>query len=325
LKIVSDATSDPFFNMVPPGTHAAEIAHEILVHKHHKHIDMYAKKLNTGLVNIFEENNRTSSSISTMMNKYHLATVSPHINSSFIDFLTGLGIPISAKYGIGPSLLFQFILRNSFRELLMLHNKQGIVELKDSFDLSKLKLTSVEEKILRYVAGYIPYSIHNHFRRVKSTPESILALKIVDMWNRAGVERESLSLLEYTTNEWVEKVNRGGLFLVTDNFYRLIVRIEITARTVLNTQFLSQYAGEDMQVIILEKLKCDPIVIFGWNSLTRNIENKNLCDCLKLLIFKKWIAIRAYSFVRAWVDKVKHNSSKADAKAQPSLRKVLGK
>jgi len=80
-----------------------------------------------------------------------------------------------------------------------------------------------------------------------------------------------------------------------------------------------------MQVIILEKLKCDPVVSFGWNSLTRDIENKNLCDCLKLLIFKKWIAIRAYSFVRAWVDKVKQNSSKADAKAQPSLRKVLGK
>jgi len=40
----------------------------------------------------------------------------------------------------------------------MLHNKQGIVDLKDSFDLSKLKLTSVEEKILRYVASYIPDS-----------------------------------------------------------------------------------------------------------------------------------------------------------------------
>ena len=41
--------------------------------------------------------------------------------------------------------------------------------------------------------------------------------------------------------------NRGGMFLVTDHFYRLIVRIEMTARKVLNLASLEQYAGRDIR------------------------------------------------------------------------------
>ena len=309
--------------MVPPGTYASEIARKILTHKEDEMVEVYAKQLNRGMANIFEENDKSSSAIGIMLNKYHIASVSPEVNTSFINFLTKLGIVNISEYGIGPSLLFQFILRNSFKQLLILYDKQGEVEVKDSFDLTKLKLTLMEEKILRYVAGYIPYSIRSHFRRVKSTPESISALQIVESWNKAGLEQESLSLLDYT-NEWIEKINRGGLFLVTDNFYRLIIRIEITVRTVLNVQFLLQYAGEDIRIIILDRLKNDSYVTFGWDSLTRDVENKSLCDRLKLIVFNKWISIRAYSFVKVWIDKVKHQSSKVDVKAQPSLRKVLG-
>ena len=93
-------------------------------------------------------------------------------------------------------------------------------------------------------------------------------LSIINSWNKSGLKEQGLGILDYTT-QWVEKVNRGGLFLVTDNFYRFIVRVEITARTVLNTQLVAKYAGEDLRKVITNKLNSDPFVNFGWESLVR--------------------------------------------------------
>ena len=125
LNVLLNATTDPFFNMVPPGTYASEIARKILTHKEDEMVEVYAKQLNRGMANIFEENDKSSSAIGIMLNKYHIASVSPEVNTSFINFLTKLGIVNISEYGIGSSLLFQFILRNSFKQLLILYDKQS--------------------------------------------------------------------------------------------------------------------------------------------------------------------------------------------------------
>ena len=170
-----------------------------------------------------------------------------------------------------------------------------------------------------------------HYRAINSAGAKVV-LQVIESWRKSSECDDNASLIEYT-NDWVNRTNRGGLFLVKDNFYRFILRIEVTARKVLNSAFLCQYAGQDIRRVIMEKLDADKCLTVGWNTLLRSINNSNVSDTLKKAVFSKWISIRANAFVRAWVDQVKlkqqlnkekdGTTQKIDTVAQPSLRKSL--
>ena len=221
----------------------------------------------------------------------------------------------------------QKLCRNSLKNLLEKHNKYDILDVTDNFDLRSLQLTKSEETTIRYVAGYIPFFLKNHFKDGKS---SKTVLTIIKSWQKdtdgPTGRNETLSY----TNEWVDQLNRGGLFLVTDNFYRLVVRIEVTLRIVLNVKLLCKYNHENIRDVIYDKLDKDPFINYAWLSLIRNVENTVLCDKLKKMVLHKWITIRATSFVKAWVDnkKLKEANKKKRGQtvswsAEPGLRKTL--
>ena len=54
----------------------------------------------------------------------------------------------------------------------------------------------------------------------------------------------SIAFLEYT-QYWVEKVNRGGLIYVKDEFYKFIRKIEYTLQEVLNMKLIVVYFREN--------------------------------------------------------------------------------
>ena len=61
-----------------------------------------------------------------------------------------------------------------------------------------------------------------HQRFIKVPGEK--AAQFVESLSHMHSEGPTSSLLEYT-KEWVEKVNRGGLFIISDEAYRLFVSI----------------------------------------------------------------------------------------------------
>ena len=65
------------------------------------------------------------------------------------------------------------------------------------------------------------------------------------------------------------------------------------------------YCGEDLRNVLLEKNLKHDLIDKSWCSLTRYIENDSLKDTIKIAILKKWIGIRAQSFVDAWTQLVK--------------------
>ena len=92
------------------------------------------------------------------------------------------------------------------------------------------KLDESEEQTLRYVAGFVLYKL---FRLVKHNekPEGKVMEQVLSMWvaKRKFPEHNPISLLDYT-NAWTEKVNRGGLYEVSDQFYLFICTIELVVR-----------------------------------------------------------------------------------------------
>ena len=159
-----------------------------------------------------------------------------HCLRSFFLLLRKIELPDVEKKSRGIALLHGFNLEKIFYALKRQNSDREDQSV--GLDEQNLRISEQEETIIRKVAGYIPYSLRKHYS--SSTSESAkVILKVIDTWNKSKITNDSVSLIEYT-NDWVDRTNRGGLFTVTDNFYRLIVRVEIIARTVLNSGFLSQ-------------------------------------------------------------------------------------
>ena len=92
------------------------------------------------------------------------------------------------------------------------------------------ELTSDEEKIIRYVSGYVGKKLHNHYIKQKSE-KAALFMEIID---KMYVDGPATSPLDYS-REWVDRVNRGGLFDISDETYVLFFWIEEIMRDILTS------------------------------------------------------------------------------------------
>lgn len=187
-------------------------------------------------------------------------------------------------------------------------------------------MTPREVKVLRYVAGYIPFCLVKRFRN-KDDLNSKLILQLIDSWRGSSDPAERpQTFLEYT-NTWTDKINRGGLFIVNDKFFKFIRTVEDVARSIFNKQLIDGYSGEDLRDVLMKKFDDSSDVDSCWNFLVENFDNDGITDSLKEIILRKWVDIRARSFANAWIQSIKRNAKtkgkKPSTKGEPSLRKTL--
>ena len=159
-------------------------------------------------------------------------------------------------------------------------------------------LESDEEESFRYVAGYILYSLNNSIKNsdpyLKKEASGIIG--IWDGKKDMGCSN-NMTFQEYKQC-WVEKVNRGRLIYVTDDFYKFIRKIEYTVREVLNMKLIVAFAGENLRSVLLGRLKEKNNLNEDWDLITSRLSNKNLAEKIKVKIFKTRINIREDSFVK---------------------------
>ena len=90
------------------------------------------------------------------------------------------------------NILFQFVLWKGYEAALVLKN--SIYCRQHDFDLSALKFTKEEDKILRYVAGYIQFSL----RQRKQKPPGKAVLDMINLWAiKADENKDSKTLNDY--------------------------------------------------------------------------------------------------------------------------------
>ena len=85
-------------------------------------------------------------------------------------------------------------------------------------------LNQDEEETTRFIAGYIIFSLKN-LTKGKNVGCSNHKTSVI-MLGRTDIEFDKASPYEYT-REWVDRVNRGGLTEVTDDFFLFIRLIEL--------------------------------------------------------------------------------------------------
>ena len=141
-----------------------------------------------------------------------------------------------------------------------------------------------------------------------------------------SVEGPESSLLDYT-KEWMARINRGGLFDISDEGYSLFVAIELALRDKL-TQHLhhSAVSGQrDLQASkgsIIDTVSADPEVEFRWTFVSLDIEDEVVGTQLLKYIVELWLTIRGYTISSSWMEKYKQ-VKKTSTKWSKGLRKTL--
>lgn len=244
----------------------------------------------------------------------HRTTELEHI---WVKFM--LQIKVDNKFYDDPWLI-QRVSRHVFESIV-----------KSELPLPTMSPTSVptpsmdEKNAICYAAGYVLRSIRIKLSKL-SKSSSLASKTIVKFINTLheqdedeqdedleGCEQESYK-------DWIMKVNRGGLFVVSDNVYETFLAIEIIERTYLkdiNNPFNKAIDIDTLVQIVL----ADDDVQFWWSLVCATLEN-DLANVLLEKIARLWITLRGFSFSSAIVEQYKQ-STKSSLKRKRSLRNDL--
>ena len=123
------------------------------------------------------------------------------------------------------------------------------------------------------------------------------------------------------TKQCVEKVNRGGLFLISDSIYELFQSMETVLRWYL-PQLSSTKHGINVEEVIDFILK-DNEVQLNWITLAADLSEE---DSFKLSrsIVRLWVTIRGFSYASTLVEQYK-KTQRCSQKKKKSLRTELKK
>ena len=86
----------------------------------------------------------------------------------------------------------------------------------------------------------------------KGSPEGFALHKLLSCWGSKEELDKQVTFLKYTKT-WVDRVNRGGLLLISDELYMFVRGMENEVTKVLTINFLIAYCGEDVRQVIQEK------------------------------------------------------------------------
>ena len=165
-----------------------------------------------------------------------------------------------------------------------------------SEDRGIVQLTPMGEKTLRFVSGYVSYSLREKYKKTKEGSTFKEKLRVIKSWDANREENLTGCGLMENKKEWVEKFNQGGLFEVNVSFYMFKREVEILGRDYLNTELIRIYQGEDLKAALIKKFDESKKSNIGWSSLTHYIENFELKDFLKNEVLKNGFIFVALLF-----------------------------
>ena len=223
--------------------------------------------------------------------------------SSWKAFILSLDLPTK----FNDVWLIQVVARHMLEKL--------IVPVSSTAPVVKQQLTADEHNALRYCAGYVLSCLKKKYA-ANGFPH--LVAWVERQSDAEACDVPSNSFLQFT-KLWVEKVNRGGLFLVNDNFYCIFHSME----AILSEHLQGMAANHGIDKGKVVSLICDDTEVqFLWATLTFDLEEETSQNIL-LDVVKLWVTVRGFGFASRLVEQYKRISGAT--KRTKSLRKELKK
>ncbi|CAH1795094.1 unnamed protein product, partial [Owenia fusiformis] len=139
-----------------------------------------------------------------MMQDFHQVCISTEIDEQYQSILHRMEISNRDR-----------LLKTKILNLYLRHLCCHVTPPASSTKTVTSNMTRDEEMALRYVAGFIPFSITKQYNRYKHSKYEVMG-RCLRLWKGTN-ELDNVESEEQYTNAWTEKVNRGGLFVIKES------------------------------------------------------------------------------------------------------------
>ena len=180
----------------------------------------------------------------------------------------------------------------------------------------EIKLLADEENSIRLASGYVGMKLFNRFGKNKGMKASQYRECLSDMSKKG----DDSSFYAYTT-EWIQSIDRGGLFSVSDSTFNLFKAIEVRTKAILPEQLacLNQQYNKDE---VIHTIIAGETVQLKWKPVRVNVMDEEDASELLFGIVEMWVTVRGFSITSKWMEEYKQAKEKV-VKKKMSLRKEL--
>lgn len=212
-----------------------------------------------------------------------------------------------------PTLFKQTLMRKLFEKVL--HLKSNLTLQSDIKDFSEeMKIPVVEENIIRYAAGFVLFSLKRQCMKRQSSDaqynEKIACLNAISVSNEISNPQ---TFLDYTKC-WLEKQNRGGLFLLNNDRYLFFRTVERHCRKHFKKACIRSISdASHIKLPVLNDVIKDKVAMEHWEHATVRQDSAVSAQVMQMCI-KLWVNIRGHAFAANWIEQFKHMQTKEAAR-----------
>ena len=183
-------------------------------------------------------------------------------------------------------------------------------------DEASSTLNDLEANALRYAAGFVCRHLRNKIERSSHHFKEELVLCLMTLVK--GVQYQENS---GTNEEWIDLVDRGGLWHVRENTFHFFCALEEEVQLQLKQLAQSAYAARKK---MLQAIAASEDVQFYWLIVTADFEDNDdeIKSIFLSMISELYLTMRGFSFANNWVEKFKLAAKKSTQKSK-SLRREL--
>ncbi|XP_071854441.1 uncharacterized protein [Apostichopus japonicus] len=216
--------------------------------------------------------------------------------------------------------LFQYLLEQMFRQLM---HEMMDKDMPAQVQLSKdVTMDKNEEQALRYCSGYIPAKLLKRYKCLKNNQTAAAFVKVLESWGENSVE-DAPTFVAYT-KVWLEKQNRGGLFVVKDNVYLFFKAMELIVRASLQQDNIALFQHLNIQIGLLNNIYERGKVTQKWELTSKPLTLERR-EKLFQEVVKNFLKMRCEAFVKVYIMIRKQKEREVSKKGEKSLRKELSK
>ena len=206
------------------------------------------------------------------------------------------------------ALVQQFVLQYTVDKLIL--TKFPIVP---SSSAQVDDLTLIEEKALRFAAGYV----------IRSTREQVKQHSIQEALLHGLTELTSGDgLSDHDSCAWVSDVDRGGLIHVNHYCYKFFYYLELEIRKYFNQERIIDF-NDKLRAQVMDAVCQEVDVVYNWSACPSDLEDSEKDELFAILV-DTYIKLRGFSFARSFMEMFKQDQKRGTQKSM-GLRKKVAK
>ena len=241
-----------------------------------------------------------------MWSRYHRVRTSPVFTKRWTEFIH---LSTSQEQS-APPILFQYVTDIVFKNLIETTFPSKVTKTNQSAPT----ISTEEEKVIRYAAGYILRTLKRKLQRSSNPLKKHMIAAITDLVG------DELNDVDEESTKWVQSVDCGGLVHISNNVFLFFCSIEEALRVHFKLSNTEPLSSGMKSTIMTEIIENDNVVFH--RSLVATTEDDDTQQELLKQIVDHWVTIRGFSFARSWMEIFKQSNKKGTQRAK-ALRKGL--